>query len=322
VREKYLTAKGVNTERRYNMGLFGDKEELEELKANLEELQQENESQREQIRVYERDRDNFRELKIVADRLTAENKALLSKIETFNSEKERIAQGLNAQKAAFEEDIQRLRGFIAEKEREISEISTQLTSKRDEIASKMFAISSKNTDISLPDGLSLSGGLKTERSIVVGNDVTVRGDIEAADTVTLGARSVVVGAIRAKNVISKEGCEFRGDVYASDKILLGDKATILKGLDCDGLIKFGNQIEMKEDFHTKGDIQTGTNCIFKRLHSDGEVVLGPGTKALYITAGANVELMDGVVVEEGIEYGGQMKIGKDVHIGGMIKARS
>lgn len=255
------------------MGLFdkGKDEVIESLRRMATELRDENARLTRELETYRREYGGISKLKEVAERLTEDNTALLGKVESF-SETER-----------------QLKQIIEEKNLEISELQQVIQQKKGEIALKTFAIVARDSDISLSGDLILTGGLKTSRSVNLGDGVVVRGSVEAGEAANFGNKNMVYGDVAAPIIKSKTECEFKGPINAKEAYF-GDRNVFNSPVNTEVRLELGNFCEVKKDVYSKGDITIGSDSLLQKVMCDGTIKIGAQSTVQRIVSKGVVEL--------------------------------
>lgn len=254
------------------MGLFdkGKDEVIESLRRMATELRDENARLTRELETYRREYGGVSKLKEIAERLTEDNKALLDKVENFSDTERQLKQ------------------IIEEKNLEISRLQQVIHQKKDEIALKSFAIMAKDSNINLSGDLVLTGGLKTNRSIGLGDGVVVKGNVEAGEVASLGNRNVVYGEVIASVIRSETECEFKGPIKGKEAYL-GDRNILNSPVTIENKLEIGNLSEARDDVYSKGDITVGSDAILQKVMCDGVLKIGGKTSVQKIVSKEVVE---------------------------------
>ncbi|MFQ5891264.1 MAG: hypothetical protein ACE5HW_00545 [Candidatus Methanofastidiosia archaeon] len=294
------------------MGLLGGKKDqiIEALKNQLHEMQAEIEMRNDKIIKYEKQLKEFEELKGMSERLSKENKLLLSKLENLSREKE-----------DFEERERKLKQNIEEKNLEIEKLIHNLTAKKEEIQMKLFAIVSKEDDIKISEGLSLTGGLKTDKSVDLGDGVSVVGEIDAGEGVNLGNENVVKGTITGRLIKTGFDCKLKGPIKGLGDVFIGERNVLEDRIDVEGTLEFGDGCEITGEVYSKGKVKLGRNCVADVIVCDNDAIVGEESVVQKVTAGRTVELLEGSRIVKTVEYVTAIQMGRDVHVEGTIKTK-
>lgn len=222
----------------------------------------------------------------------------LKEVNTINKQWEQSYNEMKSQAESAMQDIDReRRGLFHElkgTQSKIEALEDELKAKNDELHAlkqngdgnkNRYAIISQDNIINIPKNSEVGGNLKTTKNITIGDSAVIQGEIEGS--------GIIVGA----------NCRVMGMINAKD------------------FLKIGRKTEVTGDINAGGEVVVDAECKVKRIHSDGRVTVGEKCSVDHVSASGNVDLKQGTVVKDGIEYMGAINIGEHVSIDGMIKRK-
>jgi carbonic anhydrase/acetyltransferase-like protein (isoleucine patch superfamily) len=172
-----------------------------------------------------------------------------------------------------------------ENEMELAKEKIEENEKEMQNQKKIFAIVATDEDIVIPKKSEVGGRLKTNMNVKLGDGIVVHGDVEG-NNVIIGQSCIIIGVIITK-----------------------------------GSLAINKKTEVASDIAVGGDVVMESECKVRKIIAGGKVTIGEKCRIDRISSTGSVELKQGVVVKEGIEYVGSLSIGEHVSIGGNIKRK-
>ncbi|MDD3436890.1 MAG: hypothetical protein PHC64_07050, partial [Candidatus Gastranaerophilales bacterium] len=195
------------------------------------------------------------------------------------------------------------------------------------------AVLGNNVDVQDLNLITTTGGLKA------GNDFKSR-NINAGGPVILGDCSCVMRLLKTQGSLHAGNRVHLGTVNAKGDVKLGNNVAVWSGLSTEGSLTVGDNLTLgylnipdkkiieKASINTKGDIKIGnktrvTQSVITQgslvagdefvtdfyVKSEGSVKLGKGAKVKIIKADSNIDIDDGLEVDQ-INTHGNIKLGK------------
>lgn len=234
------------------MPIFGSdekKKKIEALKRQVNNLQKQNQNLTNQIKKYEGQFEDVKEMKNIIDRLKSENQNLVNKLENFVVERQQMKET-------------------------IEELKKNLRTKREQIEMKTFAINSEETDVHVSKGVTINGGINTKKNVVIEDEAEINGDIKASGNITMGDEVHVMGFIEANSVkmgdtvTVEDSVRGKGDistgagctlnlVMSEGDLTLGNGTEIVKAVG--GKVTLGNGVVVKDGIEYSNTMKIGSN---------------------------------------------------------------
>ncbi len=203
------------------MPIFGSdekKKKIEALKRQVNNLQKQNQHLTSQIKKYEGQFEDVKEMKNIIDRLKSENQNLVNKLEKFVVERQQMKET-------------------------IEDLKKNLRTKKEQIEMKTFAINSEDTDVHVSKGVTINGGINTKKNVMIEDEAVINGDIKASGDVTIGNNAHAKGFIEANRIKMGDTVTVDDSVRGKDDIETGAGCT-LNLVMSEGDLTLGNGTEV------------------------------------------------------------------------------